>query len=310
VKVHKGIENFKKIEQAAVTTGTFDGVHLGHRSILNRLQKVARKIRGESVLLTFYPHPRMVLQEDADLKLITTLEEKIALLEETGLDHLIIHPFTKSFSRTSSLEFVRNILVEQMGTKKLVIGYDHHFGRNREGTFEHLLEYSSLYGFEVEEISAKEVDEVNVSSTKIRKALIRGDVTKANSFLGHPFSLHGEVVRGNQLGRTLGFPTANIDLKNDYKLIPAHGVYAVLVRFIKVTYKGMLNIGQRPTLNQKNQTLSIEVHLFDFDENLYGEWLSVDLIGRIRAEKKFDQMEDLVAEMKKDKSKALNILGH
>ena len=310
MKIYRGIEQFDKIKNAAVTSGTFDGVHIGHKSILARLQEVAKKIKGESVLLTFHPHPRMVLQEDCDLRLISTIDEKIDLLEKTGLENLIIHPFTKKFSRTSSLEYVRNILVEKIGTKKLVIGYDHHFGRNREGSFEHLKEFSSLYGFEVEEISAKDIDDVNVSSTKIRKALSKGDIHTANTFLGHPFSLNGVVEKGNQLGRSLGFPTANINLKNDYKLIPAHGVYAVRLHLKNRSFKGMLNIGHRPTLNQKNKTVSIEVHLFDFEENIYGEWLSVSLIERIRAEKKFEQIEDLVAEMKKDQSKALHILGH
>lgn len=309
MKIHKGIDTFEKISSAVVTTGTFDGVHIGHQSIISRLNELARKINGESVILTFYPHPRMVLQEDCDLKLITTIEEKIELLRNSGLDHLIIHPFTKAFSRTTSLEYVRNILVEKIGTKKLVIGYDHHFGRNREGSFEHLKEFSSLYGFEVEEISAKDIDDVNVSSTKIRKALLDGDVKTANAFLGYSFQLNGKVVHGNKVGRQLGYPTANIELQNQFKLIPAEGIYAVRVKYNNETFGGMLNIGRRPTLNTGNGQLSIEVNIFDFNQEIYEETIQLELIERIRAEKKFHSKEALIAEMQKDQVKCLNILS-
>tara|TARA_R110002096_G_scaffold352864_11_gene546098 strand:- start:771 stop:1700 length:930 start_codon:yes stop_codon:yes gene_type:complete len=309
VKIYKGIDKFDKISDAVVTTGTFDGVHIGHQSIISRLNEVAKKVKGESVILTFYPHPRMVLQEDCDLKLITTIEEKIELLRKTGLDHLIIHPFTKDFSRTTSLEFVRNILVEKIGTQRLVIGYDHHFGRNREGSFEHLKEFSSLYGFEVEEISAKDIDDVNVSSTKIRKALLDGDVKTATTYLGHNFQLTGVVVHGNKVGRELGYPTANIDIQNEYKLIPAEGIYAVKVRLNNQKYRGMLNIGRRPTINSGNGQLSIEVNIFDFNQDIYGQAIQLELIQRIRDEKKFNSKEELIAEMKKDKVKCERILS-
>ncbi len=309
MKIYKGIDKFDKISDAVVTTGTFDGVHIGHQSIISRLNEVAKKVKGESVILTFYPHPRMVLQEDCDLKLITTIEEKIELLRKTGLDHLIIHPFTKDFSRTTSLEFVRNILVEKIGTQRLVIGYDHHFGRNREGSFEHLKEFSSLYGFEVEEISAKDIDDVNVSSTKIRKALLDGDVKTATTYLGHNFQLTGVVVHGNKVGRELGYPTANIDIQNEYKLIPAEGIYAVKVRLNNQKYRGMLNIGRRPTINSGNGQLSIEVNIFDFNQDIYGQAIQLELIQRIRDEKKFNSKEELIAEMKKDKVKCERILS-
>jgi riboflavin kinase/FMN adenylyltransferase len=309
VKIYQGIEQFEKLENGVVTTGTFDGVHIGHRTILSRLNEVANKMKGESVLLTFYPHPRMVLQEDAELRLINTIDEKTKLLEQAGIDHLIIHPFTKAFSRTTSLEFVRDILVNQIGTKKLVIGYDHHFGRNREGSFEHLKEYGPVYGFEVEEISAQDIESVNVSSTKIRKALVAGDVKTANTYLGHHFQLNGVVVHGNKVGRELGYPTANIDIQNKYKLIPAEGIYAVKVNLGDESYGGMLNIGRRPTINSGNGELSIEVNIFDFKKEIYGEKIQLELIERIRDEKKFDNKEELIAEMQKDQVKCERILS-
>jgi riboflavin kinase/FMN adenylyltransferase len=310
VKIYQGIEQFEKLENGVVTTGTFDGVHIGHRTILSRLNEVAKKMKGESVLLTFYPHPRMVLQEDAELRLINTIDEKTKLLEQAGIDHLIIHPFTKAFSRTTSLEFVRDILVNQIGTKKLVIGYDHHFGRNREGSFEHLKEYGPVYGFEVEEISAQDIESVNVSSTKIRKALVAGDVKTANTYLGHHFQLNGVVVHGNKVGRELGYPTANIDIQNKYKLIPAEGVYAVKVNLGDGSYGGMLNIGRRPTINSGNGEQSIEVNIFEFKKEIYGEKIQLELIERIRDEKKFDNKEELIAEMQKDQVKCERILSH
>ncbi len=309
MKVYKGIDAYEKVANAVVTTGTFDGVHKGHRSILNRLIETAKKEQGISVLLTFFPHPRMVLQPENDLKLINTIEEKIDLLEEAGLDVLIIQPFTKAFSRTSSLEFVRDILVNTLGTKKLVIGYDHHFGRNREGSFEHLKEFGPIYGFEVEEIPAQDIEEVNISSTKIRTALEEGNVELANSYLGSQFSLSGEVVHGKKLGRTLGFPTANLWVSESYKLIPATGIYAVYVHFNGQIHKGMLNIGYRPTINERIKDLSIEVHLFDFDEDLYEKEIRIQLVKRIRDEKQFDDLDALKSELAKDQNKAIHFLS-
>ncbi len=307
MKIYQGVEEFTKLENAIVTTGTFDGVHIGHRKILQRLNDLAKKVNGESVLLTFYPHPRMVLQESTDLKLLTTIEEKSNLLEEIGIDHLIIQAFTKDFSRTTSLEFVRDILVNQIGTKKLVIGYDHHFGRNREGSFEHLKEFGPLYGFEVEEIPAQEIDDVNVSSTKIRKALSDGEIGIATKYLGHYFKLSGKVIQGDQIGRELGFPTANIEIENTYKLIPSHGVYAVYVKLDGNTYQGMLNIGVRPTINESNQ-LKIEVHLFDFNQDVYGKDIELQLVKKIRSERKFSNREELIKAMQSDRILCLNIL--
>lgn len=308
MKVYHGIESFVKRDNAVVTTGTFDGVHIGHRTILERLIEVSKKNKGESVLLTFYPHPRMVLNPDSDLQLINTIEEKIALLEKVGIEHLIIHPFTKDFSRTTSLEFVRDILVNRIGTKKLVIGYDHHFGRNREGSFEHLKEFGPLYGFDVEEIPAQEVSDVNVSSTKIRVALLEGDISTANHYLGHEFCLSGIVVKGEQLGRELGFPTANLEIDNKYKIIPAKGVYAVKVNHYGKHYHGMMNIGTRPSIHSENHRISVEVHVFDFSDEIYGQVLEISFIERIRDEKKFDSKVHLIDEIKKDKVRAEKIL--
>lgn len=267
---------------------------------------MAKKNKGESVLLTFFPHPRMVLQPDSDLKLINTIDEKIELLRQVGIDHLIIIPFTKEFSRTTSLEFVRDLLVNKIGTTKLVIGYDHHFGRNREGSFEHLKEFGPIYGFEVEEISVQDVDNVNVSSTKVRRALEEGEVDVAANYLGHPFFIQGEVVHGQKIGRELGFPTANISIQNPYKLIPANGIYAVNVKVDDVTFKGMLNIGTRPTIEHTDK-VSVEVNLFGFNEDIYGKQLTVHFIKRIRSERKFESKEALIAEMQKDKVRAEQI---
>lgn len=294
-----------------VTTGTFDGVHLGHRKILKQLNQVAEKIGGESVLLTFFPHPRMVLQPDLELKLLNSQEEKIERLKSTGLDHLIIHPFSLEFSRTSSLDFVRNILVNQIGAIKLVIGYDHHFGRNREGSFAHLKEYGPVYGFEVEEIAAQDVDEVTVSSTKIREAIQNGEVERANEYLMYAFPLSGTVVKGEQIGRTLGYPTANIRVQDNYKIIPAKGVYAVQVNFPdrdqKAPVKGMCNIGIRPTFGGKFP--SIEVHLFDFNKDLYGRQVEILFLKGLRSEMKFDGPEALKKQLAQDEAMARSFLA-
>lgn len=309
VKVYHSLSDFKHITNAVVTTGTFDGVHIGHRKILTRLRETAQRIDGETVLFTFYPHPRLVLQPDTDLKLITSVEEKAALLEEAGLDHLIFYPFTQEFSRTSSLEFVRNILVNAIGAKKLVIGYDHHFGRNREGTFEHLKEFGPVYGFDVEEIPAEDVDDVKVSSTKIRTAILEGDVALANRYLNSTFMLSGFVVKGNRLGHTLGYPTANIELTDAHKLIPKDGVYAVRAKSLENDrqFTGMCNIGIRPTVQGTSKT--IEVNLFDFDSDLYGEHVRLYFVERVRDEEKFADLEALKAQLAKDEIVCREILA-
>jgi riboflavin kinase/FMN adenylyltransferase len=309
LKIYHHLDQFTRLENAVVTTGTFDGVHIGHKKILHKLREVAHEINGESVLLTFHPHPRQILQPDMSVKLITGLQEKISLLEQSGLDHLIIHPFTKDFSRTTSQEFIRNILVERIGARKLVIGYDHHFGRNREGSFTHLKAHGPTYGFEVSEIPAQDIDAVAVSSTKIRAALEAGDIRTANQYLGHAYRVLGEVVSGQQLGRQLGYPTANIAPESADKLFPADGVYAVQVFFegVEKSLPGMCNIGCRPTVSGRDRTL--EVFLFDFESDLYGQILEVHFVDRIREEQKFPDLEALKARLQADEQAARKLLG-
>jgi riboflavin kinase/FMN adenylyltransferase len=308
VKIHYDLDSISELKHTAVTTGTFDGVHLGHKTIIDKLISVAKQIEGESVLLTFYPHPRMVLfPDDHQIRLLNTQSEKEQLLESCGIDHLVVINFTKEFSRLSSLEFVRNILANKLKAKKLVIGYDHHFGRNREGSFAHLLEFGSLYGFEVEEIPSKDIDEVAVSSSKIRKAIEAGDIDTANKYLGYAYSFTGKVIKGKQLGRTIGYPTANIAITDPYKLIPAIGVYAVKVMFAKQTYEGMLSIGKNPTVSNQN-ILSIEVNIFDFNADIYNKEITVFIYKKMRDEEKYGSLDELKAQLAVDKQNALNFL--
>ena len=304
MKVYTDIDQFGPIKKPFVTTGTFDGVHFGHRVILKKLIKQAKAEGGESVLLTFYPHPRMILfPEDNSLKLLTSQPEKIKLLEKLGIEHLIIIPFTTGFSRMKAFKFVRDILVNKIGVYKLIIGYDHQFGRNREGNLKQLEELAPLFEFEIEEIPAQDIDAVNISSTKIRNALMQGDIKSADEYLGYEYPISGEVIRGNQIGRSLGFPTANIQYNNHYKLIPANGVYAVEIRVKETTYRGMMNIGRRPTLSDHDAGLTLEVNIFNFDENIYGKVITVLLRRRIRNEIKFKNLEALSAQLFKDKAK-------
>jgi riboflavin kinase/FMN adenylyltransferase len=289
-----------------LTVGTFDGVHIGHQKIIERIKSIAERLNGETALLTFYPHPRKVLFEDSDLKLIHTQEEKEQRLEKGGIDHLIVHPFTKDFSRLTALQYVRDLLVEKIGVRALVVGYDHHFGRNREGSFDELREYGEMYGFEVVEIPAQDIDDVSVSSTKIRNALAEGDVVRANQFLGAPFLITGTVVVGQKLGRELGFPTANIRVEEDYKLLPANGVYAVYIYVSEKKYSGMLNIGVRPTVDGKSRT--IEANIFDFQGDVYGHRIQLELIGRIRDEMRFDDLDALKSRLNADRIAAQGML--
>ncbi len=299
MRVYRNIEEFENKHNAIVTTGTFDGVHYGHQKIIARLKEVAAQSQGETVIITFFPHPRLVLfPEDNDLKLINTLDEKIALLEKAGIDHLIIIPFTKEFSRLSSLEFIQQIIVDKIGTKKLVIGYDHHFGKNREGSFEHLKHYAPEYGFEVEEIPGQDINDVAVSSTKIRNAILNGDVSTANSYLGYPFNLTGSVKKGDQIGRTIGYPTANIQVPETYKLIPGDGIYAVKVNVQQKDYFGMLYIGNRPTVNGLNKV--IEVNIFDFNQDIYDENIKIEFHQYIRGDKKLNGLDELKSALAED----------
>ena len=306
MEIFWGLENFKQLENAVVTMGTFDGVHLGHQEIIKDLVQTSKTNQAKSVLITFDPHPRKVLQPDIPLQLIQSVEEKILVLQTTGIDYLIIIPFDKQFSELSSLEFIQKILVEKIGCKKLVIGYDHHFGKNREGNITQLSEYSDVYNFDVEEIPAQDIDEVSVSSTKIRRALESGNLQTANHYLGYPFMLNGTVVNGKKLGGKIGYPTANIAIEEPYKLIPKTGVYVVKSTINENVVFGMMNIGNRPTVDGNYQT--IEVHFFDFNEDLYGKKLRIDLLYFLRDEQKFDSISLLVNQLKNDEKNAKNYL--
>jgi len=307
MKIYQQLTDFHPPHFSVVTSGTFDGVHLGHQKILRRLQELATRKQGETVLLTYWPHPRLILQpEDKSLRLLTTLSEKVKLLEEMGVDHLIILPFTKELSQMSSEEFIRDILVDKIQTKTLVIGYDHKFGKNREGSFEYLQSHSHLFGFAIEEISRQDVDDLGVSSTKIRTALAQGDIATANKYLGRPYDLSGQVVKGQQIGRSLGFPTANIQIAEDYKLLPRDGAYAVHAEVNSIRYKAILNIGDRPTVDGQKKT--IEAHLIDFEGDLYGQELRVYFQEFLREEKKFESLDALKNQLVVDRERAIFIL--
>ena len=303
----QSISNYDKQHFTAITIGTFDGVHIGHRKILESLINSAKQANLRSTVLTFYPHPRMVLQKDSDIKLLNTLEEKQQILEELGLDYLIVHPFTKAFSRLSATEFVRDILVNELKTKKIVIGYDHRFGRNRNANINDLIAFGSTLDFEVEEIPAQLIDDVSVSSTKIRKALEAGDVKTANSYLGYSYMLSGTVKKGKGLGKQLEFPTANLHIDEPYKLIPRNGVYVVKASWDGKKLYGMMNIGFNPTVDGKKK--SMEIHFFDFNEDLYNRKIRVEMIDRIRDEVKFDSLEDLKEQLRKDKETSLSLIA-
>jgi riboflavin kinase / FMN adenylyltransferase len=304
MKIYHGIDDFVRLPMAVVTSGTFDGVHVGHQKILTRLKEVAKISNGETVVITFWPHPRLVLHpEDDTLKLLNTFEEKAALLKAQGVEHLVRIPFTKEFSQLSSEQFITQVLVDVIGTKKLVIGYDHHFGKNREGSFEQLKTNAPRYGFDVEEISRQDIDNVGVSSSKIRTALEGGDITSANHFLGTPYQLSGRVVGGDKLGRLLGYPTANLEIDTQYKLIPNDGIYAVSIDYEHQQLKGMLYIGNRPTIHGVKR--NIEVNIFDFAKDIYGDSLTLHFHQLVRADAKFNDLESLKQQMHQDKKDTL-----
>lgn len=297
-RIHS-IFDFDSLEKTYVTMGTFDGVHIGHQKIIKKLVKQAKANSKKSVLLTFFPHPRMVLQKDSSIKLINTIEERAELLKKTGLDYLVVHPFTKDFSELTAIDFVRDILVNQFNISKLIIGYDHHFGKNREGNIKQLTKYSHSFDFVVEEISAQDVNQVHVSSTKIRESLFEGEIIKANSYLGYNFSISGKVVKGKQLGSKIGFPTANIHISENYKLMPKKGVYLVKSVIENKTVYGIMNIGNRPTVGGEHQT--IEVYFLNFNQNLYGKQLCIEFLKFLRDEQKFHSVDELIVQLKKDK---------
>lgn len=310
MKIHTDIASFSGVKRPVLTTGTFDGVHLGHQVILDRLRSVAKREQGESVLFTFHPHPRMVLYpNDNDLRLLNTQAEKHALLEAAGLDHLLVVPFSRSFSRMHAVDYVKDLLVDSLGVHAMVIGYDHRFGRNREGDINLLKQLGEAYDFMVEEIPAREIDHVKVSSTKIREALLQGDVDRANQLLGYPYMITGVVVKGDQIGRTIGWPTANMGGIDAYKLIPADGVYAITATTAHGEFDGMMSIGVRPTVVTDGRR-TIEAHLFDFNLDIYGEPITFHLRHRLRDEMRFDGLDTLKAELAKDKTNALRLLAN
>lgn len=307
MKVYRHINEFQKLHNAVATIGTFDGVHIGHRKIISRLVEEAKKTGGESVILSFFPHPRMILHpEDESLKLITTIKEKTALIEKLGVDHLIITPFTRDFSNLSPESYIEEILVKKIGIKKIIIGYDHRFGKDRKGNFSMLQQYAPVFHYAIEEIPEQDMHDVAVSSTKVREALLKGDVKTAYDFLGYPFHLTGKVIKGDQIGRTIGYPTANLYIEESYKLIPADGIYAVNVEYrpeeetTAQHLSGMAYIGNRPTID--GMTRNIEVNIFNFDREIYGQNLKVEFLHFIRGDMKFNGLEELQRQITKDKA--------
>jgi riboflavin kinase/FMN adenylyltransferase len=308
LKIFHSINDFQiasggNAKKTILTLGTFDGVHFGHKKILEKVTQNTENEKYESLVLTFFPHPRMVLQEDSDIKMLNTIDEKIELLDRIGIQNLVIHPFDENFSRLTAEEFVKNILVDQFHIHKIIIGHDHRFGRNRTANIDDLKAFGEQYGFEVEEISAQEIKEVSVSSTKIRHALIEGNVALANEYLGYDYSLTGIIVKGKQLGRTIGFPTANLKLEENFKLVPKNGVYIVKSIINSETVLGMMNIGFNPTVEGKDQT--IEINYFDLDKDLYDQKITVSILERIRSEVKFDSVAHLTEQLEKDRNTAL-----
>ena len=318
MKIYHQLSDFKKLSNAVVTIGTFDGVHYGHQKIIKRLCELAKSTGGESVILTFFPHPRMIIDpENKDLKLINTIKEKAEILEKLGVDHLIITPFTRDFSNLSAQEYIKKILINTLGTKKIIIGYDHRFGKDRKGGMKELEDSTKIFDFTVEEIPEQDINDVAVSSTKIRKALLAGDVSLAAEYLGYAFSINGPVIKGDKIGRTIGFPTANIFVEETYKLIPGDGIYAVTVEMESqpvtsnltsqisnlTTYKGMAYIGQRPTIN--GMTRNIEVNIFDFDQEIYGQTIKMNFLKFLRHDQKFNGLEALKAQLHQDKEHTL-----
>ena len=307
MKLFHSINDFQSTKKTILTLGTFDGVHIGHKKILERITQNTENGKYESLVLTFFPHPRMVLQEKSEIRLLNTIDEKIKLLEATGIENLVVHPFNESFSRLTAEEFVRTILIEKFQIQKIIIGHDHRFGRNRTANIDDLIAFGIEYGFEVEQISAEEIQDVSVSSTKIRKALNEGNMALANEYLGYSYFLNGTIVKGKQLGRTIGFPTANIHIEEDYKLIPKIGVYVVRTVVNNETVFGMMNIGFNPTVNGEKQT--IEVHLFNFDKEIYDQNIEVSLLHYIREEQKFSSVDALKAQLDQDKINSLAFIN-
>lgn len=308
MKLFHSISDFNCNKKTVVTLGTFDGVHLGHQKIINRLLNSVSHGDLETVVLTFSQHPRTVLYADDKIKLLNTNEEKISLLEKKGINNLIIHPFDKAFYELSGEEFVKNILVDKLNIQKIIIGYDHRFGKNRSSDIHDLIYFGKKYHFDVEQISAKEIDEISISSTKIRNAILMGDIALANQYLGYNYLFSGKVIQGNQLGRQIGFPTANIYIENKYKIIPKNGVYIVEVFSNEKSFNGIMNIGLKPTIGEKN--ISIEVNIFNFDQDIYNQKISISVLEFIRSEIKFNNIEQLKNQIKLDAIKATNYFNN
>jgi riboflavin kinase/FMN adenylyltransferase len=309
MKIYHSIDEFVPLKNAVVTIGTFDGVHIGHRKIISGIKELAESTGGETVLLTFFPHPRMILHpEDESIKLINTINEKAELLEQLGVDHLIITPFSRDFSNQTAEGYIRDVLVDKIGTKKIVIGYDHRFGKDRQGGLDDLLKLGPVYGFDVVEIPEQDINEVAISSTRIRTALLNGEIELANTFLGYPFYISGTVTRGDQIGRQIGYPTANIVIEERYKLIPSDGIFAVKVNIADAVYNGMAYIGSRPTVN--GLTRNIEVNIFDFDHDIYNQQIRMEFHNFVRGDMKFASLDELKTQIAKDKIEVIRLLGH
>ena len=308
MKIYHNIDDFKPVKNAVVTIGTFDGVHVGHRKIIAQIKELAQASGGETVILTFFPHPRMILHpEDESIKLITTIKEKAELMEQLGVDHLIITPFSRDFSNQTAEDYIRDVLVNKIGTRKIVIGYDHHFGKDRKGGLADLLKFSTIYGYEVVEIPEQDINDVAVSSTRIREALAEGNFELANACLGYPFFLTGKVMRGDRIGTQIGFPTANIAIEEKYKLIPGDGIFAVKVLVRAETHTGMAYIGSRPTVN--GSTRNIEVNLFDFDQDIYGQTIRMEFHHFVRGDMKLNGLDELKTRIALDKVEILRYFG-
>jgi len=308
VKVHHSIADYKNEAQSVITIGTFDGVHIGHRKLLKKLTAEAKKDHLDSIILTFFPHPRMVLQKESDIKLINTIDERISIFSKTDLNHLIIHPFTKEFSNLSAEVYVKDVLVDSLNVKKIIIGYDHRFGKNRTANIDDLRKFGEIYNFEVKEISAQELDDVAVSSTKIRKALDSGDLEKANSYLGYPFMLNGTIVKGKGIGKTINFPTANLHIEETYKLIPKNGVYIVKSVLGNEEIFGIMSIGTNPTVGGTSRT--VETYFLDIEKDLYGKKIEIELLSKIREEETFDSLESLQYAIKNDEAFARKYIAN
>ncbi len=308
MKIYHHINDFQRLNNAVVTIGTFDGVHQGHRQIIARLKELARQTGGETVILTFFPHPRMIIHpEDQDLKLITTIHERAALLEQLGVDHLIITPFSRDFSNQSAEAYIKDVLVNKIGTRQIIIGYDHRFGKDRQGGLSDLQQAAPVFGFEVIEIPKQDIDHVAVSSTRIREALLKADIEQANNFLGYPFFITGKVIRGNQIGRQIGYPTANLLVEEGYKLIPADGIFAATVQLDDEIFQGMAYIGHRPTIN--GMTRNIEVNIFDFNRDIYNQTLQMNFIHFVRHDVKFSSLDGLKDQLAQDRLDVLALLN-